>query len=85
MTALPRMPLEMKAALHSAGDCRSTENFEYWGRYDVSQSSVQSINHNNMIDALLVCLCGHNINTVTAPVLNGDFSSNNYRDMLIEV
>ena len=84
MTALPRMPLEMKAALHSVGDYRSTENFEYWGRYDVSQSSVQPINH-NMIGALLVCLSGHNIDTVTAPVLNGDFSSNNYRDMLIEV
>ena len=83
LTALLRMLLETKAAPLSAGGCRSTENFKYWGRYDVSWSSVQLINQNTMTSTLTVWLCGPI--TVTAPVLNGDFSSNNYRDLLIEV
>ena len=34
------MPLEMKAAPLSAGGCKSTENFKYWGRYNVKQREV---------------------------------------------
>ena len=72
MTALPRMLLETKAAPLSVGGCRSTENFKYWGRYDVSRSSVQLINQNTMTSTLPVCLCGPI--TVTALVLNGHYS-----------